>query len=73
MSQKEVWRSMEQKKIKPKLQKPIKRLYGQNKCYIRKEGAESQMFELNDGLKQGGVLSPPLSIIIMDDVIKVVK
>ena len=34
VSQKDIWRSMEQRKIKPNLQKTIKSLYGQNKCYI---------------------------------------
>lgn len=34
---------------------------------------ESETFEINDGLKQGGVMSPLLFIVVMDDVIKATK
>lgn len=56
-----------------KLKTAIESIYADNKMYIRKDNSQSTEFPINDGLRQGGVLSPTLFIIVMDDVMKEVK
>lgn len=70
VSQKEIWKSLRQRNVSPKLIGGIKSLYDNNKSYVRRNNAQSATFVISDGLRQGGVMSPTLFIIIMDDVIK---
>ena len=70
VTQKEVWDSLERRGVSTKLIEAIKNVYSNNRNYVRKDNSESNMFTIKDGLRQGGVLSPTLFIIIMDDVIK---
>lgn len=70
VSLKTVWESLQRRGIQPKIIRTIQRLYTNNKNYVRKDNMQSETFTVNDGLRQGGVLSPILFIIIMDDIIK---
>lgn len=45
-------------------------LYRENKVYIRTMNMESNVFNINEGLRQGGVLSPILFNLIMDLITK---
>lgn len=68
-----VWDSLIQRNVPKRLINTIKSLFANNKGYVRKNNLESQSFTIKDGLRQGGVLSPLLFIIVMDDIIKATK
>ena len=51
----------------------IRNIYKDTKCYIAKDNLTSEFFNIGAGLRQGGVLSPTLFIVIMDDIIKKIK
>uniref|UniRef100_A0A1Y1M0F5 Reverse transcriptase domain-containing protein n=2 Tax=Photinus pyralis TaxID=7054 RepID=A0A1Y1M0F5_PHOPY len=65
-----IWKSLTQRKVSAKLIEGIKGLYENNKSYVRKNNRQSTTFEISEGLRQGGVLSPILFLLIMDDIIK---
>nr|CAH7719234.1 unnamed protein product [Callosobruchus chinensis] len=68
-----IWDSLEKKGINTHLRKCIQSMFDGNICYIRKDHMSSESFGISDGLRQGGVLSPTLFIMVMDDIIKAVK
>lgn len=68
--QKAIWKNLTQRNVSPKLIKGIQSLYNNNKSYIRKDNLQSTAFGITEGLRQGGVMSPTLFILIMDDIIK---
>lgn len=70
VSQPLVWESLRRRGINGKLLRGIKSLYKENKNYVRISNWKSDIFEVREGLRQGGVLSPTLFIIVMDDIIK---
>ncbi|XP_031358768.1 uncharacterized protein LOC116182371 [Photinus pyralis] len=65
-----IWKSLTQRKVSAKLIEGIKGLYENNKSYVRKNNRQSTTFEISEGLRQGGVLSPILFLLIMDHIIK---
>lgn len=71
--QQKVWESLHRRGIDQRLSSAIKSLYEDSKSYIRKDNNESSMFSIKDGLRQGGVISPTLFIILIDDIIQATK
>lgn len=57
-------------KIDNKLIKVVNSMYSQTQNYVRYIKSQSDEFITKDGLRQGGVLSPLLFIIVMDEVHK---
>lgn len=51
----------------------IKSLYTNTRNYVRTKHAHSEEFTTHDGLRQGGVLSPLLFIILVDDNMKMTR
>lgn len=70
---KEIWNSLEQRGISNKLEKAIYSLYRNTRNYVRRGNLQSEEFVTKEGLRQGGVLSPTLFNIVLDDVIKETK
>lgn len=70
VSQQKIWESLNKRGVNSKLLRTIKSLYKNNTSYVRKQNWRSDIFDTNKGLRQGGVMSPLLFIILMDDVIK---
>ena len=68
-----IWELLDQRSVPTKLRDIVKSLFVGNKSYVRKNNMESQSFIVRDGLRQGGVLSPLLFILVMDDIIKATK
>nr|CAH7736900.1 unnamed protein product [Callosobruchus chinensis] len=68
-----IWDSLEKRGINTHLRKCIQSMFDGDICYIRKDHMSSESFGISDGLRQGGVLSPTLFIMVMDDIIKAVK
>lgn len=70
MQQQKIWESLEKRRVHGKLIRTIKSLYANNISYVRKQNLVSDKFNTKEGLRQGGVMSPLLFIILIDDVIK---
>ena len=68
-----VWRSLKQRKIDPKLLNNIMSLYKNTWNCVRTGNLQSTKFITKEGLRQGGVLSPTLFNLVMDDIIKEVE
>nr|CAH7758698.1 unnamed protein product [Callosobruchus chinensis] len=68
-----IWDSLKKRGINTHLRKCIQSMFNGNICYIRKDHMSSESFGISDGLRQGGVLSTTLFIMVMDDTIKAVK
>jgi hypothetical protein len=68
-----VWECLEKKGIDPQLITATKSLYQNSRNYVRSKNNRSKEFITVDGLRQGGVLSPLLFIIMMDEIIKKTK
>ena len=65
-----IWNSLRNRGINRHLRDAIKSIYRTCTNYVRTHNSRSTTFSTNDGLRQGGVLSPTLFIILMDDVVK---
>lgn len=59
--------------ISSKLTKAITSIYKKTRNYVRTHNNTSEEFETKEGLRQGGVLSPLLFNIMLDDVLKEIK
>ena len=70
VQQQKIWESLEKRRVHGKLIRTIKSLYANNISYVRKQNLVSDKFNTKEGLRQGGVMSPLLFIILIDDVIK---
>lgn len=68
-----IWDSLKRRGIKNRLRKNIASLYKNTRNYVRTNNTESEEFVTKEGVRQGGVLSPTLFNIILDDVTKEVK
>jgi hypothetical protein len=64
---------LRKKGIDPQLITATKSLYQNSRNYVRSKNNRSKEFITVDGLRQGGVLSPLLFIIMMDEIIKKTK
>lgn len=71
--QQTVWDSLRSRNVNERLLAGIRSLYENNRSYVRKDNRSSETFPIKDGLRQGGVMSPTLFIIVMDDIIKATK
>ena len=65
-----IWESLTKRKIPENLIKAIQSLYGKNVSYVICKNMKSETFITKEGLRQGGVMSPVLFTIYMDDIIK---
>lgn len=65
-----IWESLQNRKVDTKLITVIQSLYKYNSNYIVSQGRISEEFTTGQGLRQGGVMSPILFTVFMDDVIK---
>ena len=68
-----VWQSLRQRGVQGKLINNIQSIYKTSRNYVRRDNSQSEEFLTRDGLRQGGVLSPALFIMVMDDVAKEVQ
>lgn len=68
-----IWNSLKKRKINEKLSKCIKSVYNNTRNIVRTGNLESKEFVTKEGLRQGGVLSPTLFNLVMDDIVKEVK
>ncbi|KAJ3659567.1 hypothetical protein Zmor_011250 [Zophobas morio] len=65
-----IWQSSERRKVTGKLIQVIKSLYSKTWNYVRTENKQSKKYRVKEGLRQGGVLSPTLFVMIMDDIME---
>lgn len=65
-----VWESLNNRGINPKLSRVIKSLYTCTRNYIISNNNRSEEFETKEGLRQGGVMSPVLFVLFMDEIIR---
>lgn len=65
-----VWTSLMKRGVSPKLQRTIKSIYNNTRNYVISNNNISEEFITREGLRQGGVLSPVLFTIFMDDIIR---
>lgn len=70
---KELWNSLKRRNINENLITNIASIYKRTRNYVRTNNTQSEEFRTNEGLRQGGVLSPTLFNIILDDITKEVK
>lgn len=68
-----IWISLQQRGIDQGLIGAIRSIYKNTRNYVRTGNLHSEEFITKEGLRQGGVLSPTLFNVIMDDAIKEVK
>lgn len=68
-----IWQSLRERGIQERLSSNIRNIYRMTRSYVRKDNGQSEEFVTKDGLRQGGVLSPILFIMIMDDILKEVQ
>lgn len=65
-----IWESLENRGVDTKLIRAIRSLYSNNKNYVISKNMRSTMFRTTGGLRQGGVMSPALFTVFMDDIIR---
>uniref|UniRef100_A0A1Y1JWU5 Reverse transcriptase domain-containing protein n=1 Tax=Photinus pyralis TaxID=7054 RepID=A0A1Y1JWU5_PHOPY len=68
-----VWKSLERRKVDTKLVRAIRSIYNNNINYVIHRNRISVGFETQQGLRQGGVLSPTLFNIFMDEILTTCK
>ena len=68
-----VWRSLSERGVDRRLIDCIASIYKTTRNYVRTGNLKSREFVTKEGLRQGGVLSPTLFNIVMDNVIKDTK
>ena len=73
VSREVVWNSLKKREIGTKLLNNIMSLYKNTRNYVRTRNLQSAEFCTKEGLRQGGVLSPALFNLVMDDIIKEVE
>jgi hypothetical protein len=68
-----IWESLTKRGVNTKFIKAINSIYKVNTNYVISKNRTSDKFETKEGLRQGGVLSPALFNIFMDEIIKTCK
>lgn len=66
----EIEKCLRKRGVDPQLRRAIMSLYQNTRSYIRTDNLQSGEFVINEGIRQGGVLSPTLFNVVMDEVIK---
>lgn len=66
----EIWKALASKGIPSKIIRVIRALYSEAKCSVLHKGARSEEFEVQNGVRQGCVLSPLLFITVLDQAIR---
>ena len=62
--------TLEKRNVDNKLIAAIMSLHDNNSNYVRTDNMQSEAFTVNSGLRQGGVLSPTLFNLVLDEAIK---
>lgn len=65
-----IWNSLQNRKVNYQLIEAVRNLYENTENCVIYQNMKSEMFNTNEGVRQGGSLSPLLFIIYMDDIIK---
>ena len=68
-----VWESLKQKDIGEEIIQMIKAMYSNCSSCVKTQVGRTGWFDIENGLKQGSVLSPLLFILVMDDMLKATK
>lgn len=68
-----IWKCLSKRGINSKLKNAIASIYRRTRNYVRVGGMQSEEFLTKEGLRQGGVLSPTLFNIVLDDILKEIK
>lgn len=68
-----LWKILSQRNVEKQLIEAIESLYNNSRNYVRTNNQQSEEFLTTYGLRQGGVLSPLLFNVVMDDIIKKTK
>lgn len=66
----EVQKTLINKNIDQNLRRAIMSFYSDTRSYVRTDNMHSEEFSIREGVRQGGVLSPILFNLVMDDVMK---
>lgn len=69
----QIWECLREKRINEKLIRVTKSMYKETRNKIIYKNAESEIFHTNEGVRQGGCLSPLLFIIFMDHLIRMAR
>lgn len=67
---KKIWESLHRRGADGKLIKSIQSLYKRTQNYVISKNRKSELFTTQEGLRQGGGLSPSLFIVFMDEIIR---
>lgn len=67
---KRVWQNLSNRGVSPKVTRVIQSLYQKTRNYVINNNRTSEEFTTNEGLRQGGVLSPVLFNIFIDEIIR---
>lgn len=68
-----IWKCLRKREVSNKLIKVAKSLYKRTRNCVISKNLKSEPFITNEGVRQGGSLSPLLFIIFMDEIIKIAK
>lgn len=70
VNRKMIWKTLEKLGIGEELKEAVRSIYHKNQNYVRTRNMTSEIFTTNEGVRQGGTLSPLLFITALDEVIK---
>lgn len=66
----QIWKILKARNVKTNLLQAIQSIYNKTINYVRTGNMKSDEFNTVEGLRQGGVLSPILFVLLIDEVIK---
>lgn len=70
VNRRKLWEILKKRRVSEQLIETIKSVYAENLNYVIYKNLKSEPFGTSEGLRQGGVLSPVLFCIYMDEIIK---
>ena len=73
VNRKALWQVLRMYDVRGKLLNGIKSMYVDNSTCVRVKGGEREQFRIDNGVRQGCIMSPWLFNIYMDGVMKEVK